>query len=54
MPPLWQYFARCKIRQTSSSLPPKDTDPRTARNFPCITALSERHGESHDRAFVNP
>jgi hypothetical protein len=34
------------VLQADELIPaPKDTDPGTARNFPCITALSERHGE---------
>jgi hypothetical protein len=34
MPPLWQYFSRLP-RHTSPFRPPKGTDPRTLRLFPC-------------------
>jgi hypothetical protein len=37
--PLWQYFG-VVWRQTSPLLPPKGTDPRILRLFPCKLAAS--------------
>jgi hypothetical protein len=53
MPPLRQYLSRV-ARQTSPLLPPKDTDPRTLRLFPCKRSASVGAAKGAMIRFMDP
>jgi hypothetical protein len=55
MPPLGQYFSRLLVKSQMCPLrPPKGTDPRTLRLFPCKPAVFRGPPEGAMIAFFDP